>query len=77
MSAQLPVNAELADVRAVPAPPRAWRRLFANKALVVGGGLLLAIVVACLFNSMLLDHTEGLFYAWLTGVLFGGLESKA
>ena len=40
-------------------------------------GLLLAIAVACLFNSLLLDHTEGLLYAWLTGVLFGGLESKA
>jgi O-antigen ligase len=43
----------------------------------VSRGLLIAIVVACLFNSLLLDHTEGLLYAWLTGVLFGGLESKA
>ena len=43
----------------------------------VSRGLLLAIVVACLFNSLLLDHTEGLLYVWLTGVLFGGLESKA
>lgn len=40
-------------------------------------GLLLAIVTGCLFNSLLLDHTEGLLYAWLTGILFGGLESRA
>jgi len=39
-------------------------------------GLVLAIAVGCLFNSLLLDHTEGLLYAWLTGVLFGGLESR-
>ncbi|HUF80081.1 MAG TPA: O-antigen ligase family protein [Burkholderiales bacterium] len=37
-------------------------------------GLLLTIAVGCLFNSLLLDHTEGLLYAWLTGVLFGGLR---
>jgi O-antigen ligase len=40
-------------------------------------GLLLAMIVACLFNSLLLDHTEGLLYAWLTGLLFGGLKSGA
>jgi len=38
-------------------------------------GLLLAMIVGCLFNSWLMDHTEGLLYAWLTGVLFAGLES--
>ncbi|HXF65262.1 MAG TPA: O-antigen ligase family protein [Burkholderiales bacterium] len=37
--------------------------------------LVLAIAVGSLFNSLLLDHTEGLLYAWLTGVLFGGLQS--
>jgi O-antigen ligase len=36
-------------------------------------GLVLAMLAGCLFNSMLLDHTEGLLYAWLTGVLYGGL----
>jgi len=39
-------------------------------------GLLLAIAVTSLFNSPLLDHTEGILYAWLTGVLFGGLKSR-
>jgi O-antigen ligase len=41
----------------------------------VARGLVLAIAAGCLFNSLLLDHTEGLLYAWLTGVLFGGLKS--
>jgi O-antigen ligase len=36
--------------------------------------LVLTMVIGCLFNSLLLDHTEGLLYAWLTGVLCGGLK---
>jgi O-antigen ligase len=39
-------------------------------------GLLLMVAIGCLFNSMLLDHTEGLLYAWLTGVLYGGLQPR-
>jgi len=38
-------------------------------------GLVLVMVIGCMLNSLLLDHTEGLFYAWLTGVLYGGLKS--
>ena len=38
-------------------------------------GLVLTMAVGYLFNSWLLDHTEGLLYAWLTGVLFAGLKS--
>jgi hypothetical protein len=30
------------------------------------------MAVGCLFNSWLMDHTEGLLFAWLTGVLFAG-----
>lgn len=37
-------------------------------------GLVLTMVVGCMFNSLLLDHTEGLLYAWLTGLLFAGLK---
>ena len=37
-------------------------------------GLVLVLAIGCLFNSLLLDHTEGLLYAWLTGVLCGGLK---
>jgi O-antigen ligase len=33
-------------------------------------GLVLMLVVGCLFNSLLLDHTEGLLFAWLSGLLF-------
>jgi O-antigen ligase len=39
-------------------------------------GAVLAIAVGCLFNSWLMDHTEGLLYAWLTGLLFAGLQSS-
>ena len=38
-------------------------------------GLLLAMMVGCLFNSWLMDHTEGLLYVWLTGLLFAGPRS--
>ena len=38
-------------------------------------GLVAAMVIGCLYNSLLLDHTEGLLYAWLTGLLYGGVKS--
>jgi len=34
------------------------------------------MAIGSLFNSLLLDHTEGLLFAWLTGVLFAGLQSR-
>lgn len=37
-------------------------------------GLVITMAVGCMFNSFLLDHTESLFYAWLTGLLFAGLR---
>lgn len=37
-------------------------------------GLVLTMVIGCMVNSLLLDHTEGLFYAWLSGLLYGGLK---
>jgi len=39
--------------------------------------LVLTMATGCLFNSFLIDHTEGLMYAWLTAVLYGGLQPKA
>jgi O-antigen ligase len=36
----------------------------------LGSGLVLMFVVGCLFNSLLLDHAEGLLFAWLTGLIF-------
>ncbi len=38
-------------------------------------GLVLTMVVGCLFNSLLLDHTEGLAYAWMTALLLGSTRS--
>jgi O-antigen ligase len=40
-------------------------------------GIVLVFVVGCLFNSLLLDHTEGLLFAWATGLLFAGLPPSA
>ena len=40
-------------------------------------GLVLVFAIGCLFNSLLLDHTEGLFFAWATGLLFAGLPASA
>ncbi|MEX2150248.1 MAG: O-antigen ligase family protein [Steroidobacteraceae bacterium] len=40
-------------------------------------GLVIAMVVGCFFNSFLRDHTEALFYAWLSGLLFAGLRPAA
>lgn len=37
-------------------------------------GLVLTMVIGCMLNSLLLDHTEGLLYAWLTGLLYAGLK---
>jgi O-antigen ligase len=39
-------------------------------------GLVITMAVGCMFNSFLLDHTEALFYAWLSGLLFAGLQSR-
>lgn len=36
--------------------------------------LVLTLVTGCLVNSLLLDHAEGLFYAWMSGLLYGGLK---
>ena len=33
-------------------------------------GLVLTFASGCLFNSLLIDHTEGLLFAWMTGLLF-------
>jgi len=45
-------------------------RLFAR-------GLVLTMIAGSLFNSMMLDHAEGLFYAWFSGLLFAGYRFPA
>jgi O-antigen ligase len=36
-------------------------------------GLVVMAGIICMLNSALLDHTEGLLYAWLTALLYAGL----
>ena len=38
-------------------------------------GFVVMTVIVCMLNSALLDHTEGLLYAWLTAVFYAGLKS--
>ena len=56
-----------------------WRlaaRLATRTETNIARGLVIFMVVGCLFNSFLLDHTEALFYAWLSGLLFAGLRPR-
>lgn len=58
---------------------RQWRlapRLATPMESHLARALLLAIAAGSLFNSLLLDHTEGLLYAWMTGLLYAGLQSR-
>ena len=41
----------------------------------IARGLVVLMTIGCMLNSLLLDHTEGLLYAWLTGLLYAGLKS--
>jgi len=40
-------------------------------------GLVLTIAAGCIFNSLLIDHTERLLFAWGLGILFAGLQSPS
>ncbi len=40
-------------------------------------GLVATMLIVSMLNSPLLDHTEGLLYAWLTALLYAGLKSAA
>jgi O-antigen ligase len=39
-------------------------------------GLVLAYLLSCSLNSSLLDHADGLFFAFMAGLLFSGLTQK-
>ncbi len=39
-------------------------------------GLVLTFVIGCLFNSLLLDHTEGLFFAYMSAFWFSNLGTN-
>lgn len=49
--------------------PRASDRTLAQ-------GLVLTVAVGSLFNSLLIDHTESLFFAWSAGLLYAGYASS-
>ena len=36
-------------------------------------GLVLTFVIGCLFNSLLIDHTEALFFVWMAALAFAGV----
>lgn len=55
-----------------------WRlgaRLNSSMETGLARGLVIAMAIGCLFNSFLLDHAEGLFFAWMSGLLFAGYRS--
>ena len=54
-----------------------WRgaaRLASSLETRLAHGLVLMIAIGCMFNALLIDHTEGLLYAWLTALLHAGLQ---
>lgn len=56
---------------------RATKYLPTEEERLMARGIVLAIATGCLVNSLLLDHTEGLFYAWASGLLFASYRSPA
>jgi O-antigen ligase len=42
---------------------------------IMARGVVLAFIVACLFNSFLTDYDEGIFFIWISGLLFSGLST--
>jgi len=77
LTAQLGVAGLAALLALFWVPWRLAPRLPLPHERVLARGLVLTIAVGCVFNSLLLDHTEGLFFAWGLGVLFGGLGPHA
>jgi O-antigen ligase len=54
-----------------------WRlaaRLATRADTDLARGLVILMLIGCLFNSFLNDHTQALFYAWLSGLLYAGLR---
>lgn len=57
---------------------RQWRMSYGLRPEYVAAaqGLVVTMAVGSLFNSLLLDFTEGHFYALLTGICYGTFKSK-
>jgi O-antigen ligase len=77
MGAQLGLAGIVALLALFWVPWRLAPRLPAPHERLLARGLVLTIAAGSLFNSLLLDHTEGLLFAWGLGVLFGGLEAPS
>ena len=75
MTAQLGVFGLAAFVGLLVTHWRVSRRVAPPLDRSLASGLVLAMAVGCLFNTLLLDHSEGLFYCWLGGVLFAGIKA--
>jgi O-antigen ligase len=41
---------------------------------ILARGVVLAFVVGCMFNSFLTDYDEGVFFIWISALLFSGLN---
>jgi O-antigen ligase len=56
----------------------AWRcasRLPSRMDATLAYGVIITLALGGLFNSLIIDHTESMFFAWGCGVLFGGLRT--
>jgi O-antigen ligase len=56
-----------------------WRtaaKLATSQERDLARALVITFVVGCLFNSLLLDHVEGLLFAWASGLAFAALGAK-
>ena len=56
---------------------RCARRLSARVDVVLAYAVVVTIALGGLFNSMLIDHTESMFFAWMSGLLYGGLRRSS
>ncbi len=55
-----------------------FRQAGGNLYAELGQGIVLVMAIGCIFNSLLLDHTEGLFFAWVISAAFAsdGFETS-
>jgi O-antigen ligase len=77
IAAQLGLPGLAAFMLLLMAQWRTARNLPTEEERLLARGVVLTMVVGSLVNSMLLDHTEGLFYAWISGLLFAGYRLSA
>lgn len=54
-----------------------WKFRSADASLygVLGQGIVIALAIGCVFNSLLIDHTEGLFWGWMVSAALAGTSN--